>query len=235
MLRAFENQLWSCQYECIEMFDKNLKRIKVLSNKEWGYVYDVAMMPNVGVVIACTGGLLPIDDDGNTTMEIDSNSFISVDTYNDTLYAFCWGDCMVRTYIYGDTWIPRKNINCSRFSSVSSIRVMNDKIVVYDGEGRRVDVLSLKGEMLNSYDLYPPNKDYDSRYHRLCQVDIDGALLIAEEDSKQLLLLDKNKHWSVVQIDPEVQELSCALYVGDILYVQGKVGSEYKLCKYIPT
>ena len=57
MLRAVGNQLWACQYWGIEIFDKNLKRIKVMhGNKEWRTVYDVTMMQNAGVVIAFSMG-----------------------------------------------------------------------------------------------------------------------------------------------------------------------------------
>ena len=234
-LRIVGNQLWSFRYFSIEIFDKSLKSIKVLSNDEWDNLYDVTEMPNVGIVIACTSGLFQIHDDGYIIKKIDSGGYNSVDTHKDRLYAYSYDDCMVRTYFYGGSWQQGKSINCSHNSNLATIRVNDHKIVVCSYERPEIEVLSLTGETLHTCNHYLTKIKDDSRYQRLCQVDSEGALLIVEECSNNLMLVDKCQHWSIVDIDPEFQEPSFALYVDDILYVLGKVDWKYKLCKYTST
>ena len=65
----------------------DLKRIQTLQKETWGWVYDVALLPNVGIVLACSNGLLQINDVGDTVNKIDSGDFTSIDIDDGTLYA----------------------------------------------------------------------------------------------------------------------------------------------------
>ena len=189
------------------------------------------MMPNVGIVIACLKGLFYINDSNDTVHLIESGCFISVDTYKDTLYAYYSDDDVIQTYSSKGSCPPEIYIDC-RQRNIATIAVNGEKIVVSDYARLAFEVLSLTGETLHTYKYYPRNKDNFPRYQRLYQADTDGALLIVEEGSNQLLLLDKSQNWNVVDIDHEMSVINGTMYVNNVLYVQGCKDNKPKLCKY---
>ena len=90
------------------------QRIKSLKNEEWECVHDVIEFPNIGIVFACSEGLFHVDNSANTINEIDIGEFTSVHVYKGIVFAFEYGSNMIRTYTYGDTWLTRRFVDCSK-------------------------------------------------------------------------------------------------------------------------
>ena len=232
-LRFIKNQLWSCQGRQIEIFDKNLKRIKILQNNAWNEVYDVILMPNAGIVIACNNGLLHIDDAGDTVSEIDSGDFKSIEIYNGTLYASEYQTETIRSYTYrnGD-WVKQGSLKLPR-RDFNTISVKKDTITVCYYQSYLIDVLSRSGQQLHTYGRVGTKGAGGLKCPRLCQEDSEGALLVADKLNHRLQLLDKRRKWSIVDMEPKVSSIQRAVYVDDTVYVIGYVYPDYKLFKYI--
>ena len=226
--------LWSCHENRIEIFDKNLKRIRILQKEAWGLVSDVAMHPNAGIVIASENTLLHIDDTGDTIGEIDSGHFSlpRVCIYNGTMYASTTET--IRRYTYSDgAWIKQGHIKLPR-EGLNTMSENNDTITVCYNHSQIIDVLSMSGQQLYTYDLKGTEGAGGLRFPLLCQEDSEGALLVADSFNYRLQLLDNRRRWTIINIGPQQLYPQNAVYVDDTLYVHvGKDFIGYKLCKYI--
>ena len=57
-MRFINNQLWVCQREgIIQVFNLNLKQVKIIQNEAWGFVRDVSLLENGELVVATSNGL----------------------------------------------------------------------------------------------------------------------------------------------------------------------------------
>ena len=231
-LRVIANQLWSCQYQSIKIYDKNLKHIRTLQNEEWGYVNDVALMPYGGFVIACGTRLLYIDDAGYLINEIDSGDFTSIDIYKGTLFAS--ETETIRSYIYsGNGWVEQGIIELPR-SGFYTISVQYETITVCNSHSSTIDVLSMAGQHLHSYGHEGTECAGELQRPLLCQEDREGALLVADYENSRLQILDKHlDKWSIVDMEPKLKYPKRVVYVDDTLCVESGDLSNYKICKYI--
>ena len=220
VIRIIDNQLWVCQRQKIEILDKNLKWLKVLHNKAWGHVYDVTLVPNAGIVIACTNGLLNINSKGETMSVIDSGDFTSVDIYKGTLYASENETDTIYSYIYNDGTFVNQGSSLLHRSGSSTISV-NNTITQCNSNSCMIDVSDMSGQQLYSYGRWGTKNAGNLQCPKICQEDGEGTLLIADSKNHRLQLLDKCRaKWSIINLEPQLSCPRKAAYVDVALYVE---------------
>ena len=75
-VHSINDDIWTCQEDgTVQIFDRDLKLLRKLSDQQWGDVCDVIELPSGDVALAGRGGLFHLTATGETKTAIDTQRF----------------------------------------------------------------------------------------------------------------------------------------------------------------
>ena len=242
-VHSINDDIWTCQDDgTVQIFDQNLHCRRTLSDEQWGHVYDVTQLPNEDVVLAGLGGLYHLTANGETKTAIDKldkyNSSVVVD---DKLFANCYGPPRLIVYtMRNDRWETRDTISLAGVVGENAFVTMataNGKIFACSHLDNKVFVLSQSGEVLQTHGKEGPGPVGELMFHclavskarsvpagelsrpRLCAVDSEESMLVADRGNDRLQVCDVSGQWSVLDLQPPVKRPVRAAVIDNKLYV----------------
>ena len=190
-------------------------------------------MPHVGIVIACSKGLLHIGPKWNIISEINSGCYTSAHIDNGTLYALEHNTKTIMGYRYrGGCWVKHSGKRLPH-SGLNTTSVNHGITTICNQSKHMIHVIDMCGRLLHTYGQEGTEGAGYLKSPRLCQVDSEGVLLVADTDNHRLQVREKHGQWSIIDVEPHLRLPERAVYVDGTLYVQGGAWPNYKLGRYI--
>ena len=224
-VRHINDDVWVCEMKgIIQVFDRNLEYLRLLSDQRWGDVCDVTQLPNGDVVFAGSGGLFHLTATGETKTAIDTvNKYTSSVIVNDNLFANCNDPPRLIVYtMQNDRWETRDTISLAgvvKPNACLTLATANGKIFACSDDDGEVFVLSQSGEVLQTHGKPGSGPAGELNYPRLCAVDSEESMLVADWGNDRLQVCDVSGQWSVLDLQPPVKRPSRAAVIDNKLYV----------------
>ena len=117
------------------------------------------------------------------------------------------------------TKIRRINLRYRDTERVLKICAMNNRLSCSSVTHPEIFVYSLSGEFLRAYGNPRSGKDCSLGSPRICDVDTDGCVLIADRDNNRLQVMSEHGKFRVLELQPEVPKPVGAVIFNGHLYV----------------
>ena len=242
-VQYIRDRVWTCQDQrpgTVQIFDRDLKLLRTLSDQQWGDVCDVTELPNGDVALAGSGGLYHLTSTGENKTAIDTESkYFSSVVVDDKLFAYCNKPPRLIVYtLQNDRWETHDTISLAdvvEHIAYVTLATANDKIFACSAHDGKVFVLSQSGEVLQTHGKprsVPDGELSDEEAHqtepppagelympRLCAVDSEESMLVADRDNDRLQVCDVTGQWSVLDLQPSAQVPNRAAVIDNKLYV----------------
>ena len=191
------DSLWTCHSRGrIQVFSLELQKKLSMQNDEFGDLFSVTMLPNEQIVLAGSSGLFYLTPNGNVRSVIDATrSYTNVVSVGCRVYAYCPGeDRLVQYQLVHNMWYEfrERNIFTShRNLTRASFATSGDDVYVCGQSWQTVQrFLSDSGELKAIYDITAASMDSSQQYLRVCAVDSQESLLLADTEFDRLTVRD---------------------------------------------
>ena len=100
-----------------------------------------------------------------------------------------------------------------------TLATANGKIFACSLQDAKVFVLSQSGEVLQTHGKPGSGQAGELNNPRLCAVDSEESMLVADCDNDRLQVCDVSGQWSLLDLQPPVKRPTCAAVIDNKLYV----------------
>ena len=121
-----------------------------------------------------------------------------------------------------DRWETRDTISLARVvknDAYVTLATANGKIFACSADDAKVFVLSQSGEVMQTHGKPGSDRAGELNNPRLCAVDSEESMLVADCDNDRLQVCDRHGQWSVLDLQPPVTEPVGAAVIDNKLYV----------------
>lgn len=208
------NELWRASEDRVVMFQHNLNGKRDFKLHDTNCIIGLVKMNRDNAIMACSNedkpqsGLYQIDRRGIHVCQISRGFYTSIDYHNHKLCAIDYSSSEVAVFShrYGE-WefqlkFPINNKLGSGHSDNYSLSVNGNGIFISVPEDECIYVYSHSGECLeqitNTIDRTGLN------CQRLCGVDAEQNMLMAETGGSRLAVYDHNCQWHVIDLRPQI-------------------------------
>ena len=230
-VHSINEEIWVCLKNCaIQIFDRNLKCLRTLSEKQWQFVCGVTELSDGEVALAGSGGLYHLTATGETKTAIDkANRYNSSVMVDDKLFAYCNDPPRLIIYtMQNDRWKTHDTISLARVVTrydFVSLAAANGKIFACSGsDAKKVFVLSQSGEVLQTHGKPGTGSAGELFGPELCAVDSEESFLVADLGNDRLQVCEDSGQWSVLDLQPPVDRPLRAAVIDNKLYVSSRWG-----------
>ena len=230
VVRFIDNKLFIGMQNMIDIFDLNLKIIHQWSNNAWGCVNDVAGLPDRTSVLVCYNGLFHVDSNGKEIIKIDSGNYRSGPYHDGKLYVYDCDSNTIIVYEYSRLWKKQTTFQSPVKHGFNTLSISDTTITICSQCEHKLYIMNVRGEVIHTYGTHGSRDAGELDDPVLCQEDEDGAMLLAEFWNNRLQILDEQRKWSIVNMQPEVKTPMSAIYVNHVIYVVSK--RDLKLYSY---
>ena len=233
VVRFIDNKLWVGMDSRVDIFDFNLNPMNQWSNTEWGHVKDVAGLHDKSVVIACHRGLFHVNSNGKEIKTIDFGFYDCAAYHDGKLYVYNYRSNEITIHACDRAWKEQARIPSPARKGFKTLSINDMTITICSSNEHKLFVMNHAGHVLHTYSARGSHSDCKLHDPHLCQEDDEGVLLVADYGNDRLQILDEQRKWSIVNLEPKVNEPRGAVYVNGEIFVVS--GSDKKLYSYKAT
>ena len=166
--------------------------------------------------------------------KISSGEFLSVAILGDQVFATKYKSNMVNVYSYsGNKWSKTRSFKASTNNNERlTMSVKNNRIKCCSWDDDNIRVYTLTGQLLQTNSTEGSGDAGQLSDPFICDEDEDGSVLFADQYNDRLQVMTEEGKFSLLQLQPPVEEPKSAALFNNHLYVTSSKWMDATICKY---